>query len=303
MQVAVDAGRVVSGTARTFVRNRLVVIYPKDNPAGIITLQDLAKPGLKLILAAATVPVGGYSLDFLKKASATPEFGEAYSQTVMSNVVTFEDNVRAVLSKIALGEGDAGIVYTTDIVGGDADHVAQLAIPDDLNTIASYPIATISDSANPYLAKAYMDYVLDAGGQTTLVKFGFIPTIGTVTGEKPVAASLQVTGLISAPIAFAAVDLMALPQVTITATDKNASPASYTGIALATLLEKVGISPDAKTLTFVGGDGYSVDVPLSDAMADKDAMIAVDENGAARSIFPTMPPKNWVKGLVEIQVK
>src|SRR4051812_38575530 len=156
MQVAVDAGRVVSGTARTFVRNRLVVIYPKENPAAISTLQDLAKPGVKLILAAAEVPVGGYSLDFFKKASSNVGFGDTYSETVMSNVVSFEDNVRSVLSKVALGEADAGIVYTSDVTGDGADQVGQLEIADDLNTIASYPIATISDGVNPDLAQAFM---------------------------------------------------------------------------------------------------------------------------------------------------
>ena len=93
------------------MRNRLVVIYPADNPAGITTLQDLATPGLVLVLAATEVPVGAYSFDFLNKASATVEFGSAYSETVLSNVVSYEENVRSVLSKVVLGEADEGIVY------------------------------------------------------------------------------------------------------------------------------------------------------------------------------------------------
>lgn len=173
MQVAIDSTRVVSGTQQTFVRNRLVVITPKDNPAGISAPSDLARPGLKLILADTSVPVGQYSLDFLAKASALPEYTAAYSETVLANVVSFEDNVRVVLTKITLGEGDAGIVYTTD-AAIEADKITQIAIPDDLNTIASYPIAPIADSANPELALAFIDFVLGPAGQQILSQYGFV---------------------------------------------------------------------------------------------------------------------------------
>lgn len=175
MEVAIKGTRVVSGTQKAFVRNRLVVITPKDNPAGITTLQDLTKPGLKLILADAAVPVGQYSLDFLAKASALAEYTENYSPTVLANVVSFEDNVRSVLTKVALGEGDAGIVYTTD-AALDAENIQQIMIPDALNTIASYPIAPIADSANPAMAQAFIDYIIAPEGQQILVKYGFIPT-------------------------------------------------------------------------------------------------------------------------------
>jgi molybdate transport system substrate-binding protein len=184
MNVAIEAGRVVSGTQRTFVRNRLVVIYPADNPAGITTLQDLATPGLILVLAAAEVPVGAYSSDFFNKASVTVEFGNAYRESVLSNVVSYEENVRSVLSKVVLGEADAGIVYSSDVFGDSAEQVGQIEIPDELNTVASYPIATVEDSANPAAAQAFMEYLLGAEGQTLLAAYGFIPTIGTATDEE-----------------------------------------------------------------------------------------------------------------------
>jgi molybdate transport system substrate-binding protein len=173
MNVAIEGGRVISGTQETFVYNRLVLVVPQDNPANITTLQDLAMPGVRLILADRVVPVGQYSLDFLAKASALPEFTATFSASVLSNVVSYEDNVRTVLTKVALGEGDAGIVYTTD-AALDASSILQIAIPDDLNTIASYPIAPIADSANPTLAEAFIDFVLGAEGQAILVKYGFI---------------------------------------------------------------------------------------------------------------------------------
>ncbi|MBX0327892.1 molybdate ABC transporter substrate-binding protein [Oscillochloris sp. ZM17-4] len=173
MDAAIASARVAGGSEQIFVRNQLVVIAPGDNPAGITTLQDLTKPGLKLILADTAVPVGQYALDFLAKASALPEYTETYSATVLSNVVSYENNVRVVLTKVALGEGDAGIVYTTD-AALEADKLTLIAIPDELNTIASYPIAPVADSAAPELAQAFVDYVLSPAAQQVLAQYGFI---------------------------------------------------------------------------------------------------------------------------------
>jgi molybdate transport system substrate-binding protein len=175
MDNVVKSGQVISGTQRTFVRNRLVVVYPKDNPAGLRDLRDLAKPGIKIVLAARDVPVGQYALDFLTKASKDPAYTETYSPTVIANVVSYEENVRAVLSKVALGEADAGIVYSSDIAQDAANKVGRLDIPDNLNTIASYPIATIKGSQNADVAKKFVDYVLSREAQQILVKYGFIP--------------------------------------------------------------------------------------------------------------------------------
>ena len=180
MLVAInEAGRVISGTERTFVWNRLVVIYPADNPTGITQLQDLAKPGLKLVLAAKEVPVGQYSLDFLNKANTDTAFSPTYRDDVLKNIVSYEENVRSVLAKVALGEGDAGIVYTSDISGTETDKVGRLDIPDNLNTVASYPIAGVSDSAYPIHAQAFVDYVLSPAAQEVLVKYGFISATDT----------------------------------------------------------------------------------------------------------------------------
>lgn len=174
MNVVIDSGRIISGTQRTFARNRLVVVTPSDNPAGLTGLEDLATPGLKLVFAAAEVPVGQYSLDFLDKAEADGRLGAGYKAAVLANVVSYEENVRAVLTKVSLGEADAGIVYTSD-VGAAAEEVAQIEIPDQLNTVASYPIAPVGDSPNLAAAQQFMDYVLAPAGQQVLVKYGFIP--------------------------------------------------------------------------------------------------------------------------------
>lgn len=184
MQAVIAGSRVSSGTEQTFARNRLVVITPSDNPAGIAALQDLAKPGVRLILAATAVPVGQYSLDTLAKASALPAYTASYSPTVLANVVSYEENVRSVLTKVALGEADAGIVYSTD-AALEAEAVAQISIPDELNTVAAYPIAPIADSPNAALARAFVDYVLGPAGQEVLGRYGFIAAGGASAAARP----------------------------------------------------------------------------------------------------------------------
>jgi molybdate transport system substrate-binding protein len=174
MDSAVQAKRIEAASVSIFAQNRLVVIYPKDNPAKLKTLQDLAKTGLKLDLADKSVPVGQYSLDFLDKATHDAAFDANFKDAVLKNVVSYEENVKAVLTKVSLGEVDAGIVYTTDINSAATARVDRLDIPDTLNTIAVYPIAPISDSKNADLAKAFMALVLSPGGQKILADYGFI---------------------------------------------------------------------------------------------------------------------------------
>ncbi|HEX9372724.1 MAG TPA: molybdate ABC transporter substrate-binding protein [Roseiflexaceae bacterium] len=177
MDVVVKAGEVIGGAERIFARNWLVVVFPKDNPARLQALKDLANPGVKLVLASKNVPVGGYALDVLGKASKLPEYTETYSPTVLKNVVSYEDNVKAVLSKVVLGEADAGIVYATDISRDSADKVGKLDIPDSLNTIAAYPIAATKHAKNPDLAKKFVDYVLSLDGQQILSTYGFVVVV------------------------------------------------------------------------------------------------------------------------------
>ena len=175
MDAAVTSKRVNKDDTKTFVKNRLVVIFPKDNPAGLKELKDLAKTGLKLDLADKAVPVGQYTLDFLDKAVKDPGYDPKFKDNVLKNVVSYEDNVKAVVTKVSLDEADAGIVYVTDITADAASRIAKLDIPDALNTVAVYPIAPISDSKNADLAKAFVALVLSADGQAVMAKYGFIP--------------------------------------------------------------------------------------------------------------------------------
>ena len=178
MNVAIESGRVISGTQRTFVRNRLVVATPGDNPAGLTGLQDLATPGVKLVFAAKEVPVGQYALDFLDKAEADGSLGAGYKDAVLANVVSYEQNVLAVLTKISIGEADAGIVYISDVAANTTGAIMQIEIPDQFNTVASYPIAPLSDSANLEIAQQFINYLLAPEGQQVLAAYGFMPATG-----------------------------------------------------------------------------------------------------------------------------
>jgi molybdate transport system substrate-binding protein len=175
MDTVVQAKRVAADGTQVFVKNRLVVIYPKNNPAGMEDLKQLAKTGLKLVLAGPEVPVGKYSLDFLDKASKDTAFGVTFKEAVLKNVVSYEENVKAVYTKVALGEADAGIVYWSDITPNGAGQVGSLEIPEALNVVAVYPIATITDSKHPELAKAFIELVLSPAGQQVMQKYHFIP--------------------------------------------------------------------------------------------------------------------------------
>jgi molybdate transport system substrate-binding protein len=175
MSVAVNAGAIDTSLQKVFARNRLVVILPKNNPARITRLNDLSNPGVKIVLADSSVPAGQYAAQILDRCSAMKEFGASFSKNVLNNVVSYEENVRAVLSKVKLDECDAGIVYTSDISGDSTHEITRVYIPDDLNIIAEYPIAVVKESKEKSLAASFMDYVLSDEGARTLTKFGFIP--------------------------------------------------------------------------------------------------------------------------------
>jgi len=175
MQNVVTAGRVDPDKDSIMVGNRLAIVYPPDNPAGIRRMLDLARPGIRLVLGDEAVPVGGYSLEFLEKASQDASFGAQFTESVLSNVASYEQSVRAVLNKVILGEADAGIVYSSDVIDAGSIGVGVLPIPDLLNTNASYAIAPISDSKKSELAEAFISYVISTEGQDILATYGFRP--------------------------------------------------------------------------------------------------------------------------------
>lgn len=174
MDKAQAAGLLTAAGAKTFARNRLVVIVPQANPAHITTLKDLAKPGVKIDVAAPAVPAGKYALQVLDKLGASPDYGAAYEKAVKANFVSQEDNVTAVVTKVSLGEVDAGFVYVTD-ANTAKGKVTAIPIPDPFNVIAVYPIAALKGSAHSADAGRFVDFVLSADGQAILAGFGFLP--------------------------------------------------------------------------------------------------------------------------------
>lgn len=172
MKKVSDAGLV--GDSRIFVKNKLVVIIPASNPGNINTLKDLAKKGVKIDIGASAVPAGKDSLQALDKMAQSPDYGPAYEAAVKANFVSQEDNVKAVVQKVQLGEADAGFVYQTDVTANVSDKVKIIEIPDNFNVIAEYPIAVLKNTAHASDAQAFVQYVLSADGQAILTKYRFI---------------------------------------------------------------------------------------------------------------------------------
>ncbi len=149
----------------TFTANRLALIVPKDNPADIHTVYDLKRKPVKLVIAGAAVPVGGYTRTVLKKMGLT---------SVLSKVVSQETDVRAVTGKVALGQADAGFVYVTD-ARSVADRVTVIKIPAWAQPRVRYEIAIVSKSSKKAAAQAWIKNLLSRKGQAVLKQFGFLP--------------------------------------------------------------------------------------------------------------------------------
>lgn len=149
-----------------FTRNRVVLVLPAANPAGITRIADLAKPRVKVVIAGATVPVGGYTLKVLRRLGLT--------SSVLANVVSREPDVRSVLAKVVLGEADAGFVYATDArtVPGK---VKVLKVPVRAQPKIWYSLAVVSASGNKAGARRFITEVLSKAGQRKLVAAGFLP--------------------------------------------------------------------------------------------------------------------------------
>ena len=171
METLMTGSFVTKDVPQIFLTNKLVVILPADNPAALEKLEDLAQPGIKLVLAAEEVPVGNYARQALDLMNGS--FGTDFKDKVLANVVSNEDNVKQVIAKVQLGEADAGIVYISDSIA--APDLKVIEIPIDLNVIAKYPIAPLTKSENADLAAQFTEYVLSAEGQAVLQKWGFAP--------------------------------------------------------------------------------------------------------------------------------
>jgi molybdate transport system substrate-binding protein len=170
-QVTAD-GKVTGGTL--FAHNRLVVVTPKDNPAGLRTPFDLARSGIRLDLAAPAVPAGASAQKAIDRLAQQPGAPSGFAAAVRRNVVSEEDNVEAVVSRLALGEADAGIVYASDLKTANGSGLHQIAIPDAANVVNSYPIGVIASTTEPALARAFVAYVTGPEAGRILRDSGFL---------------------------------------------------------------------------------------------------------------------------------
>lgn len=172
MSLAKQSG-MVRGETPIFVKNRLVAIVPRDNPGQVSAFSDLAKPGLRLVLAGPHVPAGRYSRQAIQRATA--DYGADFDEQVQRNLVSEEHNVKQVVTKVQLGEADAGISYISDITPSVGQEVRIIPIPDAYNQIATYPIATVKGAQNPAAAEVFMQFVLSHEGQKIMASYQFIP--------------------------------------------------------------------------------------------------------------------------------
>lgn len=158
MTTVTDAG--LATDAHDFATNTLEIAVPTDNPGGVTGLADFANPDLAIALCAAEVPCGAAAARALDAAG------------IVASVDTYEQDVKAVLTKVELGEVDAGLVYRTDVLAAGAK-VKGIEFPEAAGAIARYPIAALTASANPDAAAAFVAFVLSDAGQQILREAGF----------------------------------------------------------------------------------------------------------------------------------
>jgi molybdate transport system substrate-binding protein len=168
----VDKG-LADGAAVTFAGNKLTIIVPTANPAGIKTPADLAKTGIKVIAAGDEVPITKYATQLVANLAKESGYPADFAAKYTANIASKEDNVKAVVAKIELGEGDAGIAYVTDAKA--STKVAPVDVPDTANVPASYAGVVVKASKNAAAAQAFLTWFAGPDGQAILSTFGFLP--------------------------------------------------------------------------------------------------------------------------------
>ncbi len=172
---SVKQADLLGNTPEYFAANRLVVATPAASTA-VQSLEDLARPGVSIAVAAEVVPAGAYTRNALDLMAASPDFPDDFAAAALANVVTSETNVRAVAQKVALGEVDAGLIYETDAAAGQyAGSFRLIEIPLQFNPAAQYPIASLATAVHPEVAQAFIAFIQSDAGQAILRDHGFAP--------------------------------------------------------------------------------------------------------------------------------
>jgi molybdate transport system substrate-binding protein len=165
-------GYFVDGSVKTLTTNYVIVILPANNPANIRSLEDLAKPGVKIARAAKTVPVGT-ATDVALANLARSTYGSDWNTSVSANTVTYETSEPAVATKVALGEVDAGFVYESTASAAKPDTYTSITIPKKDNYLQTYTIAVLKESTSKGAAMDFENFMLSDAGQQILKEYGF----------------------------------------------------------------------------------------------------------------------------------
>ncbi len=172
---ALLSGGLADGRVVPFARNGLVIIVPHANPGGVVSPFDLGRPGLKVVAAGDGVPISKYAEVLIHNLASDSPDPAAFVAAYAANVVTREDNVKAVVAKIVLGEGDAAIVYATDAKAESS--VLVIPIPAGSNVLATYAGVVPTTARHPALGHAFLDWVAGPAGQAMLARFGFLTAL------------------------------------------------------------------------------------------------------------------------------
>jgi len=171
IDVAVKGKRIDKRDIKPFAGNRLCLLVAAKSQNRVRSLADLTSGGIRLCFAGDRVPVGAYANEMLAKAAK--KFGPTWLDKVRTNVVSFETNVSAIVTRVELGEVDAGIVYESDAAA--AKTAVGIEIPKDVNVRATYYLGVIRDAPNPKIARDFVALALSKEGQAVFTKYGFLP--------------------------------------------------------------------------------------------------------------------------------
>ncbi len=167
------AGGFADGEPVAFATNSLAVVVPAGDPAQLASPADLARPGVLVIAAGEGVPITGYASRLVANLALQPGYPADFADAYAANVVSREPNVKAVIAKLELGEGDAGIVYLTDARASSG--VTPLEVPEGANVSATYAGVVLRESRHPEAAAAFLAWMAGPGGREILGPMGFGP--------------------------------------------------------------------------------------------------------------------------------
>jgi molybdate transport system substrate-binding protein len=278
-----DSASYDRDTYRVFAQNRLAIVV-RQGLYGIWSPRQLDRAE-RIVIADPAVPAGAYSQQFFIKASR--QFGAEWLRKVQSKVVSKEQDVKAVLAKVRLGEADAGIVYESDL---SASELGKVTIPDPLNVLADYPVAVLNGSPNRQGAINFTKYLLGPTAQQDLETYGLIsPMVGksqifVVNGGKSRA--------IAAPLP------KVYKAVVVDAVGHEGKPRSYFGVPV---MKVIGPTT-AREATFVAADAYRRTISIATLRSSK-AILVWNPDGNLQLIVPGQKPSFWVRAVRRIELR